>query len=62
MSALEKPAFRALSLWPSIPAVNVALAWNYEPPRVMIIQVDHKMRTLQQFTLPFRTALNSVRR
>lgn len=62
LEAAQPPAFRALSLWPSIIAVNVAMAWRYEPPRVLIIQVDHKMRKLEQFTLPFFQALKTVRK
>jgi hypothetical protein len=60
--SLEQPAFRALSMWPSIINVAVAAAHGYEPAKVLIVQVDHKMRKLEQFTLPFYQALRTVRK
>jgi hypothetical protein len=60
--SLPTPEFRAISMWPSIINVAVAAAHGYQPLPVLIVQVDHKMRTLQQFTLPFWQALRTVRR
>jgi hypothetical protein len=61
MSLPTPPEFRALSCWPSIVCVSVAAAWKYEPPPVLLIQVDHKMRRLEHFTLPFHQALSTVK-
>lgn len=61
MSLPKVPEFRALSCWPSVMCIAVCAAWRIEPPRVFLIQVDHKMRRLEHFYLPFREALRTVK-
>lgn len=62
MSLPTPPEFRALSCWPSIVSVAVCAAWRLEPPHVLLIQVDHKMRRLEHFTLPFYHAMATVKK
>jgi hypothetical protein len=61
MGLPKVPEFRALSCWPSVAAVAVCAAWRLEPPRVLLIQVDHKMRRLEHFTMRFQDALRTAR-
>lgn len=59
MSRTKIPEF--YTCWPSIICVAVCAAWRFEPPNVLMIQVDEKRRPMGYFKMRFQDALRTAR-